>query len=312
MNNDTVVSLAAPARVSDPLTELLRTGARRLIEAAVSAEFEEYLSGFVQEQLPDGRQRVVRNGHLPDRKILTGVGEVDVRVPKARSRSGSPEPFRSSVVPPYVRRCASLDAAIPWLYLHGVSTGQMRQAVGALVGEEAARGLSANVVSRLKRSWDEEYRQWCRRRLDDEWVYLWADGIYSGLRGDHERLCVLVPEDPANAAVRLLADADNGQFYIGQIVSFGPAAGRRAAMWALTRALHPGLNLEGPSENPPDGKHCVTVFSTFWLWDETEQDHLLVGPPAGFPTLVLFNSYGHAEEPLVEMELWQSHFRQIG
>ena len=189
MSNDTVVSLAAPARVSDPLTELLRTGARRLIEAAVTAEFEEYLSGFVQEQLPDGRQRVVRNGHLPERKILTGVGEVDVRVPKARSRSGSPEPFRSSVVPPYVRRCASLDAAIPWLYLHGVSTGQMRQAVGALVGEEAARGLSANVVSRLKRSWDEEYRQWCRRRLDDEWVYLWADGIYSGLRGEHERLC---------------------------------------------------------------------------------------------------------------------------
>ena len=120
-----------------------------------------------------------------------------------------------------------------------------------------------------------------------------------------------LPEDPANAAVRLLADADNGQFYIGQIISFGPAAGRRAAMWALTRALHPGLNLEGPSENPPDGKHCVTVFSTFWLWDETEQDYRLVGPPAGFPTLVLFNSYGHAEEPVVEMELWQSHFRQI-
>ena len=95
----------------------MRTGARRLIEAAVTAEFEEYLSAFVQEQLPDGRQRVVRNGHLPERKILTGLGEVGVRVPKARSRSGSPEPFRSSVVPPYVRRCASLDAAIPWLYL---------------------------------------------------------------------------------------------------------------------------------------------------------------------------------------------------
>ena len=90
MSNDTVVSLGAPARVSDPLTELLRTGAPRLIEAAVSAEFEEYLSAFVQEQLPDGRQRVVRNGHLPERKILTGLGEVDVRVPKSRSRSGSP------------------------------------------------------------------------------------------------------------------------------------------------------------------------------------------------------------------------------
>ena len=87
MSNDTVVSLAAPARVLDPLTELLRSGVRRLIEAAVSAEFEEYLSAFVQEKLPDGRQRVVRNGHLPERKILTGLGEVDVRVPKARSRS---------------------------------------------------------------------------------------------------------------------------------------------------------------------------------------------------------------------------------
>ena len=158
MSNDTVVSLATPAPVYDPLTELLRSGARRLIEAAVSAEFEEHLSAFVHEKLPDGRQRVVRNGHLPERKILTGLGEVDVRVPKARSRSGSPEPFRSSVAPPYVRRCASLDAAIPWLSLHGVFTGQMREAVAALAGEQAARGLSANVVSRLKRSWDEEYR----------------------------------------------------------------------------------------------------------------------------------------------------------
>ena len=107
MSNDTVVSLVAPARVCDPLTELLRSGARRLIEAAVTAEFEEYLSAFVQEKLPDGRQRVVRDGHLPERKILTGLGEVEVRVPRSRSRSGSPEPFRSSVVPPYVRRCAT-------------------------------------------------------------------------------------------------------------------------------------------------------------------------------------------------------------
>ena len=192
MSNDTVVSLAALAPVSAPLTELLRAGARRLIEAAVSAEFEEYLSSFGHEKLSDGRQQVVRNRHLPERKILTGLGEVGVRVPKARSRSGSPEPFRSSVAPPCVRRCASLDATIPWLYLHGVSAGQMRQAVGALVGEQGARGLSANVVGRLERSWDEEYRQWRRRRLDDEWVYLWADGIYSALRGEGERLCVLV------------------------------------------------------------------------------------------------------------------------
>ena len=89
MSNDTVVSLAAPARVSDPLTELLRTGARRLIEAAVTAEFEEYLSGFVQEKLPDGRQRVVRNGHLPERKILTGA--------RARWTCGCPSPAAARV-----------------------------------------------------------------------------------------------------------------------------------------------------------------------------------------------------------------------
>ena len=113
MSNGSVVSPAAPTRVCDPLTELLRTGARRLVEAAVSAEFEKYLSAFVQERLPDGRQRVVRNGHLPERKILTWLGEVGVRMPNARSRCVSLEPFRSSVVPPCVRRCASLDAAIP-------------------------------------------------------------------------------------------------------------------------------------------------------------------------------------------------------
>ena len=192
MSNENVVSLAAPAPVSDPLTELLRRGARQLIEAAVAAEFDDYLSEFAGEKLADGRQRVVRNGHLPRRKVLTEIGEVEVEVAKSRSRSGVLAPFRSSGVPPYVRRCASLDAAIPWLYLHGVSTGQMRQAVAALVGDEAARGLSANVVSRLKRTWDEEYRQWCHRRLNDEWVYLWADGIYCALRGEGERLCVLV------------------------------------------------------------------------------------------------------------------------
>ena len=163
MSNDNVVSLETPAGGFDPLTELLRTGARRLIEAAASAESQEKLSAFGHEKLPDGRRRVARNGHLPERQILTGLREVDVRVPNARSRSGSLAPFCSSVVPPYVRRCASLDAAIPWLYLHGVSTGQMRWAVAALGGEQAARGLSVNVVSRLKRSWDEEFRQWCRR-----------------------------------------------------------------------------------------------------------------------------------------------------
>ena len=139
MGNDKVVSRAAPAVVEDALTELLPTGARRLIEAA---EFEECLSGFADERLPDGRRRVVRNGHLPRREIVTGIGAVEVEVPKLRSRSGSSAPFRSSLVPPYVRRSASLDAAVPWLYPHGVSTGRMRAAVSGAGG----RGSGSRAV----------------------------------------------------------------------------------------------------------------------------------------------------------------------
>ena len=195
MSKDNVVSLSAPAAgvISDPLTGLLRNNARRLVALAVAAEFEEYLSAFSEERLPDGRHRVVRNGYLPEREILTGIGAVEVAVPKARGRSGELEPFHSSVAPRYVRRCASLDAAIPWLYLRGISTGDMRKAVSALVGEETARGLSPNVVSRLKRAWYAEYQAWRSGKLDgEEWVYVWADGIHSGLRGGEGRLCALV------------------------------------------------------------------------------------------------------------------------
>ena len=145
MSNDTVVSWRRQHGFRDPLTELLRTGARRLIEAAVTAEFEEYLSGFVQEKLPDGRQRVVRNGHLPERKILTGLGEVDVRV--GTQPLGLPAPFRSSVVPPYVRRCARCgdSVAVPARGVHRADASGGRRAGGRggrpwAVGE---RGQSA-------------------------------------------------------------------------------------------------------------------------------------------------------------------------
>lgn len=195
MSKDTVVSLTPPAAsetISDPLTDLLRQKANHLVRIAVEAEFEEYLSAFDEELLSDGRRRVVRNGHQPARRILTGIGAVEVSVAKSRSRSGRVEPFHSRLAPPFVRRAGSLDAAIPWLCPRGISTGDMRGAVSSLVGEEAARGLSANVVSRLKRDWWGEYRDWQKRGLDDDWAYLWADGIHSGLRGDGGRLCVLV------------------------------------------------------------------------------------------------------------------------
>ena len=192
MKKDTVVELRRPAQGQDILSTMLRDGAQRLVAQAVAAEFEEFLARFSGERVEDGRSVVVRNGFQPEREILTGLGPVGVRIPKARCRGEEPAVFRSSLVPPYVRRAKSVDAVLPWLYLHGVSTGNMREALAALLGAEAA-GLSASVVARLKGVWMDEYRLWRRSKLGkDRWVYLWVDGIYSGLRAEDERLCALV------------------------------------------------------------------------------------------------------------------------
>lgn len=192
MTDSTVISLATRGSFRDELTEVLRRGARQLVADAVEAELAELLSEQAGRKLPDGRSAVVRNGYQPEREIVTGIGSVPVRIPRVRSRDGAPMTFRSALVPPYVRRSGSLDAAIPWLYLKGVAAGEMSDALAALVGADA-KGLSPNVVSRLKREWEEEHRAWSRRDLSgDRWVYLWADGIYSGLRRTSERLCVLV------------------------------------------------------------------------------------------------------------------------
>jgi putative transposase len=193
MTEDTVVRLAKPGSgISDALTELLRNGAVRLIEQAVAAELDEFLERYCERQDARGRRAVVKNGYQPERGIVTGIGLVPVKVPKVRSRDEEPAVFRSELVPPYVRRARSIDAALPWLYLHGISTGDMAEALELLVGE-SVRGLSAPVVSRLKRVWSGEYAAWRKRNLaDDRWVYLWADGIYSGLRADDQRLCALV------------------------------------------------------------------------------------------------------------------------
>lgn len=176
----------------DPLTELLRTGAKQLICKAVDAELQELLSGYSEQKAEDGRAAVVRNGYHPERDIQTGIGPVTVRIPKVRSKTGEPVTFHSALVPPYVRKTKSLEAALPWLYLKGISTGEMKEALKVLVGPEAA-GLSPSVISRLKQEWAKEYMSWRDESLDkDRWVYVWADGVYSGLRAEQSRLCVLV------------------------------------------------------------------------------------------------------------------------
>jgi putative transposase len=170
----------------------LRRGARDLIEQAVEAELKQLLEPYANVTDLAGRQAVVRNGFLPEREILTGLGPVAVRIPKVRDRSKSGIKFTSAIVPPYVRKARRVEAALPWLYLRGISTGDMQDALSVLLGEEA-KGLSPAVVSRLKAQWTEAYSAWSRRDLTGEhYVYVWADGIYSTLRGEDDRLCLLI------------------------------------------------------------------------------------------------------------------------
>lgn len=192
MSESNVVALPGPESSRDALTELLRSGARQLISQAVEAELQELLAAHTDRRTSDGKAAVVRNGYLPEREIQTGVGPVTVRVPKVRSKTGEAVTFRSALVPPYVRKARSVEAALPWLYLKGISSGEMDSALKVLLGAQA-RGLSAGTLSRLKQSWAQEYRHWCDRRLDeDRWVYVWTDGIYSGLRAEDAKLCALV------------------------------------------------------------------------------------------------------------------------
>jgi len=192
MSNCTLKSVTTPAEaVLDPLTELLRVGARDLIKQAVEAELADMLSQYESHKLPDGRQAVVRNGYLPERTLQTGLGDVAIQVPKVRDRSGDGVKFTSSLLPPYLKRTKSIEELLPWLYLKGLSTGDYSEALWALLGKNA-KGLSANTISRLKADWLDEYREWQKQDLSQKrYVYWWVDGIYSNVRMD-DRLCLLV------------------------------------------------------------------------------------------------------------------------
>jgi putative transposase len=188
MSDGNVFELNRPAQ--DALNEVLKQGAQRLLAQAIEAEVAALLASHEDKQVA-GKQAVVRNGYLPERTVQTGLGEVAVKVPKVRDRNGSGIKFNSSLVPPYLKRTKAMEEFIPWLYLKGVSTGEMQPALEALLGD-GATGLSANTVSRLKQSWEADYDQWRQRDLSKRrYVYLWADGIYSQVRMD-DKLCLLV------------------------------------------------------------------------------------------------------------------------
>jgi putative transposase len=189
--------LSVPPAPADPLTRILREGAQKLIAQAVDAEIEAYLASRADLVDEAGRKLVVRNGYLPERTIQTPLGAIPVKQPRVRDRRAPRlrEPFSSAILPPYLRRSKSLDELIPWLYLRGISTGDMSQALAAILGPDAA-GLSATTITRLKNVWESDLAHWQARSLADKnYVYVWADGVYFNIRLEEDRtksMCILV------------------------------------------------------------------------------------------------------------------------
>jgi putative transposase len=194
--NSTVVRFPQPEVVDDPLTEVLRAGARRLLAQAIEAEAEAFLAGMADWRLADGRARFVRHGHGPERTIQSGIGSVAVQRVKVRDRAPAEGErrvrFTSRILPRWARRTRSLDALLPVLYLRGVSTGDFQEALAALLGKEAPN-LSPSVVARLKSDWQGEYERWQQRDLSARrYVYIWADGVYLQARMEPQAECMLV------------------------------------------------------------------------------------------------------------------------
>jgi putative transposase len=195
-SSSTVVSLRQPDEVDDPLTAVLRNGARRLLAQAIEAEAEAFLAEMKGLRLADGRERVVRHGHAPERLVQTGIGPVEVQRVKLRDRGAGPDGerirFTSAILPRWARRTRSLDALLPILYLRGVSMGDFQEALAALLGEDAPN-LSPSVVARLRGEWEADHARWRRRDPSARhYVYLWADGVYLQARMEPQAECMLV------------------------------------------------------------------------------------------------------------------------
>jgi putative transposase len=194
--NSNIVRLRQPDEIDDPLTNILRSGARQLLAQAVEVEAETFLAAMKELKLGDGRDRLVRHGHGPERTIQTGIGPVEVARVKIRDRGaagdGARIRFTSAILPLWARRTQSLDALLPVLYLRGISTGDFQEALAALLGKDAPN-LSPAVISRLTAEWQGDYERWQHRDLSARrYVYVWADGVYLQARMEDHGECMLV------------------------------------------------------------------------------------------------------------------------
>jgi len=196
-DDTTIIPFRHADSIEDPLTEIARQGARRMLAEALMAEADAFVARFADDLLPDGRQRVVRHGYGPQRSVQTGIGAIDVRRPKVRDRTtdvaeAEKARFTSNILPRWARRSRSLDALLPVLYLRGISSGDFREALCALLGPDAPN-LSPGVISRLTAGWETEHEAWQRRDLAARrYVYIWADGVYLQARMEPQAECILV------------------------------------------------------------------------------------------------------------------------
>src|SRR5436190_9970269 len=194
--NSKIIRLRQPDEIDDPLTNILRSGARQLLAQAVELEAEVFLAAMKDLKLADGRDRLVRHGHGPERTIQTGIGPVEVARVKIRDRGAAGDGerirFTSAILPLWARRTKSLDALLPVLYLRGISTGDFQEALAALLGKDAPN-LSPAVISRLTADWQGEYERWQKRDLSARrYVYVWADGVFLQARMEDHGECMLV------------------------------------------------------------------------------------------------------------------------
>ena len=238
------------------LEELARKGARQLLAQAMEAEVAEFVEKHSGTTDEEGRRLVVRNGHLPERELVTGIGPLRIRQPRVDDRGLVQEQrFSSQILPRYLRRVASVDNLIPILYLKGISSGDMSEALESILGPGAA-GLSATNIVRLKALWEQDYQAWKARDLElKRYVYFWVDGIHFNVRLDEERSCILVVMG-ANESGRkellavsdgyaeskaswreILLDLKRRGLKMGPTLSVGDGA---LGFWAALREVYPG------------------------------------------------------------------------
>jgi transposase-like protein len=261
MTDSNIFKLNKPEQ-NDPLQEVLREGARKMLAVTIETEVSDFIKQHGSLKTDEGELAVVRNGYLPARSIQTGLGDIAVKAPKVHDRSDSGIKFNSSLVPSYLKRVKNIEEFLPWLYLRGISTEDFSESLKHLLGPDAP-GLSAGTISRLKQDWEQDYQDWSRRDLSNRrYAYVWADGIYSNVRMD-DRLCLLV----------IIGSDETGR---KELLALSDGYRESAASWeeVLTDLQQRGLKI-APALAIGDGALGLWKAVTK-LWPETYQQRCWV------------------------------------